>query len=899
MGMLNFGISDRCGLETRRYLYVLGAAAILIVLGSYWYVNFFNKGIHVDLSTRPVANDAAGAQAAMPAFAMQNQMPANAMNSMPGMGDPMPAFANAQPMPNGGGNFPQQQMQPRWTPESLAPAASMPVGIPPGDLAMLSTSRFAPVAEQMRFSVVNINVTRSASVAAQETVAPGAASAGVQFTSPATGTGNESIGSGVIVHSDGYVITNFHVVRGATAIYVTVFHDSGTQRYLAQMVRLDEGIDLALLKINSRLPLRAAKLADSTKIQVASSVLAFGSPFGLDQTVSRGIVSGLRKSLTIEGVTHGDLIQTDAAVNQGNSGGPLVNDQGEVIGINTAIYTPTGAFSGVGFAIPSNRVRQFVQTEVVLPAVFPDAMASQQPMAQLVAMQQIAMQPPGNQVGPTLAAGTRSPHTDGRERMDCQMCHQIVGGQQAGANAVATQPMMQQIARQIRPDPGPAIIAGTPAPHTDGRERMNCTICHQLLPAQQGMNQIGMLMGTQPVMQQIARQIRPDPGPAIIAGTPAPHTDGRERMNCTICHQMLPAQQGINPGGVNAMAIAMPQYQFARPPATLAMNVNQDRRLENQNGAMAPGMMGMGQGMAGQDMIGMNINQDRRLENQNGGMPGMAGMNQGVAGMNVNQDLRPENRGVAPNAMMPGNGQGMMMAPPVPMGQAGSMAQMPGMPIDTLAAAEPEARVILGATVMPVSPFLATQINQPVGKGVFVSSVVPRSLAETSGLVAGDIILKIDGKRVRTPDQLARELNALQSGDRPRLNIDRNGAGQNVRLDMIVANGDQVPAPLPGRGLRNEVNWLGMELKVVRQPVAGAVGGLPGVGPLMGAQVKEVRRGSRAMQAGIQKRDVVIMINNQPVGTPELLDRAIGNAANEPNVLFKLNRNNREIFVTL
>ena len=116
-----------------------------------------------------------------------------------------------------------------------------------------------------------------------------------------------------------------------------------------------------MLKIQDGGNFSSASLADSDKVRVGDWVVAVGSPFGLEQTVTAGIVSALRQSLNIEGTTYGNMLQTDAAINRGNSGGPLVNIQGEVVGINTAIYAPTGVFSGIGFAIPSNRAKEIMQ----------------------------------------------------------------------------------------------------------------------------------------------------------------------------------------------------------------------------------------------------------------------------------------------------------------------------------------------------------------------------------------------------------------------------------------------------------------------------------------------------------------------------------------------------------
>ena len=173
-----------------------------------------------------------------------------------------------------------------------------------------------------------------------------------------------SLGSGVIVSADGYVLTNNHVVAGEQgrislrqlpAISVSL----GDKRELrAQIVGVDPTIDLALLKINARnLPTMA--WGDSSQLKVAQWVLAIGNPFQLNQTVTLGIVSALgRTSLGISG--YEDFIQTDAAINPGNSGGALVNARGELVGINTAIFSQSGGYQGIGFAIPSNLARRVV-----------------------------------------------------------------------------------------------------------------------------------------------------------------------------------------------------------------------------------------------------------------------------------------------------------------------------------------------------------------------------------------------------------------------------------------------------------------------------------------------------------------------------------------------------------
>jgi len=158
-----------------------------------------------------------------------------------------------------------------------------------------------------------------------------------------------SLGSGVIVDKRGFILTNDHVIDDATKIQVSL--DGDPSHYNARVVGTDKDTDLAVIKIDAGHDLPVAKLGNSDGVQVGDWVLAFGSPFGLNSTVTAGIVSA--KDRTSIGKQFQRFIQTDAAINPGNSGGPLVNMAGEVIGINTAIYTGGRGFEGVGFALPS------------------------------------------------------------------------------------------------------------------------------------------------------------------------------------------------------------------------------------------------------------------------------------------------------------------------------------------------------------------------------------------------------------------------------------------------------------------------------------------------------------------------------------------------------------------
>lgn len=168
----------------------------------------------------------------------------------------------------------------------------------------------------------------------------------------------ESLGSGVIMNANGYIVTNFHVVDGADRIRVKLKDEPPGVLHDAKVIGSDRETDLAVIKIEPPKdhPLTPARLGDSEGMEVGDWVLAIGSPFNLEETVTAGIVSAKGRNINRQR-TFQSFIQTDAAINPGNSGGPLVNMAGEVIGINTAIFTQTYGYQGVGFAMPSNTVR--------------------------------------------------------------------------------------------------------------------------------------------------------------------------------------------------------------------------------------------------------------------------------------------------------------------------------------------------------------------------------------------------------------------------------------------------------------------------------------------------------------------------------------------------------------
>lgn len=264
-----------------------------------------------------------------------------------------------------------QKFIPRKSPQVLNGSPAKPLVEPHPDALNLQSS-FAAVAEAVKPAVVNISAVHIQKIAQQqgdphefffgdpneffyrffgEEPPQQRRQAPREFR-------QEGTGSGVIIDPDGYILTNNHVVQEADQLTVTMF-DGKT--FKGTVVGTDPRTDLAVIRIKGSNPFAFVPLGDSSVARIGDWVLAIGSPFGLEQTVTAGIISAIRQSLVIEGRSFSNLIQTDAAINRGNSGGPLVNIRGEVVGINTAIYAPTGVFSGIGFAIPVNEAKKILQ----------------------------------------------------------------------------------------------------------------------------------------------------------------------------------------------------------------------------------------------------------------------------------------------------------------------------------------------------------------------------------------------------------------------------------------------------------------------------------------------------------------------------------------------------------
>ncbi len=166
------------------------------------------------------------------------------------------------------------------------------------------------------------------------------------------------IGSGIIISNDGYIITNLHVIQGTTLIEVEL--DDG-QVYPATLIGFDERSDLAVIKISAMDALKQIEVSNSSSVQIGDQVIAIGNAFGLGKTFTSGIISATGRDY---GNPYLELIQTDAAINPGNSGGALINHKGNLIGMNTKIFSKTGSYAGIGFALPANKMIE-VASEII------------------------------------------------------------------------------------------------------------------------------------------------------------------------------------------------------------------------------------------------------------------------------------------------------------------------------------------------------------------------------------------------------------------------------------------------------------------------------------------------------------------------------------------------------
>ncbi len=256
-------------------------------------------------------------------------------------------------------SFVEKGMLQPGLPDRLPTAVMGPVPLPSNDAgagknaALMMQEGISQVAASVRPAVVTILTAMKM---------PVQAGTGLTYLNPAFGTSGAA-GSGFIIDRRGYVLTTFQTVGKAKEVRVILF-SGGKREYPADVVNVDPNTDLTLLKIRSREVFPTVVLGNSALLEVGDIVFAIGSPYGFTRTVTMGIISSNRRNLNIEGVRFPNMIQTDAAINEGNDGGPLVNVRGEAIGINIAGYRPNDQFSGIGFAIPITDAMGFINAHL-------------------------------------------------------------------------------------------------------------------------------------------------------------------------------------------------------------------------------------------------------------------------------------------------------------------------------------------------------------------------------------------------------------------------------------------------------------------------------------------------------------------------------------------------------
>jgi serine protease Do len=260
----------------------------------------------------------------------------------------------------------QRLLRPRWGHGLLAAACLIAAwGIAPYAAAQTrGPASVADIAERLQNAVVNISTTQKLKDSKEVPLPEVPKGSPFEeffedfFDKQDRGRGQRanSLGSGFVIEQSGFIVTNNHVIEGADEI--TVNFVDGSKLKVVQIVGRDAKTDLALLRVEPKKPLAAVNFGDSQKMRVGDWVMAIGNPFGLGGTVTVGVISATRRD--INSGLYDEYLQTDAAINRGNSGGPLFNMDGEVVGINTAIISPTGGSIGIGFAVPSNSAQQVV-----------------------------------------------------------------------------------------------------------------------------------------------------------------------------------------------------------------------------------------------------------------------------------------------------------------------------------------------------------------------------------------------------------------------------------------------------------------------------------------------------------------------------------------------------------
>ncbi|MBF0587879.1 MAG: trypsin-like peptidase domain-containing protein [Magnetococcales bacterium] len=881
-----------------RYLYLVILISLVLMVGSYWVSESKEGGWQAG----DLFDAGKGRRARAAAQVAQNTSPGGMMQPAPAF--TAPSFPDPTPQPETAPAQPQAQPVAMTTPQRT------------------NVSPFALVAQSMMPSVVNVSASSAKPAAPPAKDAQGNPTRPrLRFANPFSGVAMESIGSGIIVTAGGHILTNYHVVENARQIHVTVFNELGTKRYHAMLVNSDPMRDLSLLKVEPETPLVPAALGNSEQIQVGDPVIAIGSPFGLDQTVSKGIISSKRKVVSIGDVVHRGLLQTDAAINRGNSGGPLVGLDGRLVGVNTAIFTSTDAFSGVGFAVPVSQARKFLEEQINLPDVPAPNLKPPAGMAVTpVAMARNRAAEMGRQTqttgAPPIAADAALPHDD---RGPCQNCHQILPPSKPLKQGVWGAVPAAAVGGGRTGAAAPPIPVDAVMPHDD---RGPCQNCHQLLPPLGGQGQApgGMMApGMAGGMTVAARG--GGAAPPIPADAAMPHDD---RGPCADCHEMLPP---LNPNAsAQPVRQQMPRYQnryMFSPGGAIGLPTNPLDTGKGQGRGMGQGL-GKGQGMGpmGQPaapVVPNNMDQALGLNVAWGGPSGTLGFDIGTLTPEMaKQANSPYKEGV----LIRGVGAGTKAAAAgfkagdiifkIGGGWVKSLQDFD----DRLARVDPGEQARISIVRKGRRQDIKIRVDKRPKKPRKNSVQQPMTVMPPAGKAPPVNTLQppiqpmpLQQPRVQLPQAtpvaavgpLATWLARIPNMALPVAQVTPQPPMNGPNMGQPVAPQAQQMVPQAQRRLppaKTEFEWMGMEISPID---AALVMKKPTLKNKKGGIISEVNIGSAADRAGIQSNDIVQSINGMPVVDAMTLDQAIKQATKKQGggALLSIERRNKPMFVAL
>ncbi|MBF0280464.1 MAG: PDZ domain-containing protein [SAR324 cluster bacterium] len=886
-----------CGKTLRKYFFVVGFVAIMLLLIARWLheqgvnvtqMNFFESaqsqpappgnntqaaannvafqqrvfqqggmrqmgvpfvpGMNGGMMQDPNMNPAAITVAAVPAIRANARDPHNGNNG--------PNCENChQILPAAGGAMQQANMNMNMTPLIMGQDAmgfrvnanTAPVIMGQNAMGLqvnanptpVVSSPFIAVAQSVKPSIVNIAAIRRMAKGGQ------GPQPDLAFANPFSGRSTESIGSGIIISEEGHILTNYHVVTSAEQIVVVVFDTDGlgSTRHHAQVIELSEALDLALIKIKPKVPLVPAAMRRAPPLQVGEEVLAIGSPFGLDQTVSKGIISGLNKTVTIDNITHMDLIQTDAAINRGNSGGALVDMMGYVIGINTAIYTPSphGSFVGVGFSVPAEQANAFVEDIIDLPLIVP------------------ALNTMGENVNP----GKNEVNAVGANLLGANLLGMNMLGINMNVNNMQNlnrgevENMLNNNRREMENVLNNGMNANRNVMEANNMEALNRQQMTDMLNNGGNFNREvlapNMMGGANPVALTRA-------APRIIAGTPMPHEN---RGPCINCHEIIPRSaagaQFAKPA--NFMGFGLPaalttpgggKSWLGASLRKLNPNLRQKFNIDLPEGVflsnIAAGSNADKAGLQAGDVIfrveGKNMETPQELKTFAGTLESPARVSVLRNGEKMNLDLELVNNvdqqtGIAQNpaAGLTGTGNMPVMNPLIIDIQDGN----------------------------PQLKMLGMEIRQLVNGGLHIVDVKRNSAAEQLGFQMNDMIVSIDNTPAESLATLQTTINIANLNHL--VEINRMGRRQFISIEhaavqqAMMNTGERIQAEDNAARPAGDLKMLGMELKPMRNRE--------------GISVNDVIPNRQAMQAGILKGDVIVGVDNVRVNNLEVFKQAM------------------------